>query len=247
MKITLTIGQLRRLVKEAAFKDAPELPLDLAITDAVHQLMSKGKDWYVPVTVTKGRKFKGNGYIIGGRQKSNGGYSGSGVRPLQYYIVTQVWDPSRGCVDEFNGDLGDPGVEEWNVPDDEKFEDLVGYVKSLIKQCVRKCGDDYRHRMFYIRKVLGVSTEVAEELANASAELDDTVEVDEEWEYLQRIQRKRDPNRQEFLISFNDTKFDPLDTLYHRDMRVFAKSEREALAMVRDEHPEFKVTKITLV
>ena len=121
MKITLTIGQLRRLVREAAFDNAPELPLDLAVTDVVHQLMSKGKDYYVPVTVSRGRKFKGNGYIIGQDRKSNGGFAGNGARPLAYYLVSKVWDPDHGCVDEFNGDLGDPGVVEWEISDDKKF------------------------------------------------------------------------------------------------------------------------------
>lgn len=232
---------------------------DDVLDEVVDTLMGK-ESFFEPITVNRGRKFRGNCFYLSSREASNGGFAGNGARPLAYYTINTAWDPQGKQEVQFNGHIGsDNGIDPWEASYDEKATALMDYVDHICAQCVSKCGEDRVYRMRWLRKVLGLPTDLAEDLAkvigpevNENTKITLTIGqlrklVKEHIEFLQRIQRKRDPNRQEFLISFNDTKFDPLDTLYHRDMRVFARNEREALAMVKDEHPEFKVTKITLV
>ena len=249
------------------------------VLDEVVDTLMGSKGFFIPMTVSRGRKFRGNCFWLSQREVSNGGFSGSGVRPKEYYLVNTAWDPAAKREAYFNGDIdwdyfdgkpnmdGSPhdrndsqGIEKWEASYDEKASALMDYVDRICDQCVSRCGNDRVYRMRWLRKVFGLPTDLADKLAGVIGDnlVDESTRITltmgqlkrlvrEELEYLHRFKRRYDPNRREFLIYFNDTKFDPMDSLYHRDMRVFAKDEREALILVRDEHPEFKVTKITRI
>ena len=113
--------------------------------------------YFEPVTITHGRKFRGFGYIVSDREKSNGGFSGSGVRPLKYYNVYRVYVPKTNSFDEFNGDPTDAEIA--TVPPKVFEADLTQYLVGLLEACVKRCGDDIKWRKNYLRKMLGIPFE----------------------------------------------------------------------------------------
>ena len=280
------------------------IPLSDLIDEVVDTLMDV-ENFFVPLTITRGRKFTGNCYWLNSTE-----YSGAYGQAMT--TANCAWDPKTKKEVWFNGSLdGTPGIVKWSVSDLEKSQALRDYVNHAIDVANKRCGSDDTYRMRWLRKVLHIDTDLAQDLSYAvgnknldskwvlyspsqkiyvldfrkypdvdgltgpdvsKAQVFDTEQeawerarkshlthvamdwkpvpfdgtVDEEFKYF-RIKRHYDPDRQEFLISFNDTKFDPMDSLYHRDMRVFARDERMALAQVKDQHPEFKITKVTKI
>ena len=241
-KVTLTLGQLKRLVREAN----EVIPLEFAIDDVVDQLGEK-KEWFKPVVVNHGRKFRGNCYIVGSREVDNGGFAGNGARPLSYYTVYKGWDPAKEEVVSFNeprhGDL-----VEWKVDPQQRLMDMGNYIKSVLQSCILRCGEDFKYRMFYLRKVLGISTEMAEELANASKEYEASPEggkemADEDIQMFPLVRHNPD-GRREYLITFKNTDLGPMDVMYRDTIKLYAKDEKEAVDTLRHKHPEYEVIKI---
>lgn len=120
---------------------------------------------FLPVTVARGRKFRGNGYVFACYDKGNGGYAGSGVRPLLYTTVFQVITPD-GKRDEFNSRASEygrwtlsnvDGVEPWNVSAEQQEKDFLAHVKTVIECCIKRCGSDMKWRANYLCKVLGIT------------------------------------------------------------------------------------------
>lgn len=282
-----------------------QIPLSDLIDEVVDTLMDV-ENFFVPVTVTRGRKFTGNCYWLNSTEYS--GAYGQGIT-----TANCAWDPKTKKEVWFNGSLdGTPGIVKWQVSDLDKSQALRDYVNHAIDAANKRCGSDDVYRMRWLRKVLHIDTDLAQDLSYAvgsknlnskwvlyspsqkiyvldykkypdvdgltgpdvsKAQVFDTEQeawerarknhlthaaldwkpvpmsdkVDEQWAYFQPVKHKNYPNRHEFLISYDDSKFDPLDTLYHRDMRVFARDEKAALAQVKDQHPEFKVTKVTRI
>ena len=129
---------------------------------------------FKPVNVQHGRKFRGLGYVVDQYVKDNGGFSGSGVRPLLFHTVFKVWDPARECYDYYNskhqsefrgGAEDDP--ETVDLPQDRIDADLTRYANKILEACAARCGSDLSWRANYLRKVLGINSVLAEALAQA--------------------------------------------------------------------------------
>ena len=116
---------------------------------------------FVPVEVKHGRKFKGFGYAVDTWEKSNGGFSGSGVRPLKYIEVVKVWIPDTDTFDEYNNFDPDEKVE---IAEDRFMADFLKRVNGVLAAADKRCGSDLRWKTNYIRKVLGVGIDWAQEL-----------------------------------------------------------------------------------
>lgn len=115
---------------------------------------------FCPVRVTKGRKFKGLCYMTESWTKSNGGYSGSGVRPLAYYQSNKGVDAITLEPVFFNGE-----PEVWDVDKDDLRMAKGMYARAVLERCLKRCGKDIKWRTNYLAKVLGCSFEDANALA----------------------------------------------------------------------------------
>ena len=116
---------------------------------------------FTPVEVKHGRKFKGFGYAVDSWEKSNGGFSGSGVRPLKYIEVVKVWIPETDTFDEYNNFDPDEKVE---IAEDRFMADFLKRVNGVLAAADKRCGSDLRWKTNYIRKVLGVGYDWAKKL-----------------------------------------------------------------------------------
>lgn len=129
-------------------------------------------NFFTPVNVTKGRKFKGFGYVTKFDVKGNGGYGygvGASVYPLKYHTVYTIWNPETKEKSEFNGksDNGDLHADTdivLNVPEDKFKADFFNYMIYVVNNAASFC-NDFTYLMRYLRKVLHLSDELAEELA----------------------------------------------------------------------------------
>lgn len=132
---------------------------------------------FYPVNVTRGRKFRGFGYVVSSYVADNGGFANSGVRPLMYHNVYKVWDPAKNAYDYFNGGSSkrgggyserplecEDGVTEPDVPDTTRVPALLEYLEGIVSACKARCGTDLKWRRNYLRKVLGASAAAAEVL-----------------------------------------------------------------------------------
>ena len=148
------------------------------IQEVIDTIITSNK-WFIPMTVSRGRKFRGNCYWLSQREVSNGGFSGSGVRPKQYYMVNTAWDPEGECEVYFNGDVNwdyfdgksdtaPDGIEKWQAPMQKTEDDCRAYVEHILAQCVNRCGKDEVYRMRWLRKVLSLPTDLAEDLAKVA-------------------------------------------------------------------------------
>lgn len=205
------------------------------VLDEVVDTIITNKQWFIPMTVSRGRKFRGNCYWLSQREASNGGFSGSGVRPKEYYMVNTAWDPDTGNEVYFNGEIdwdyfdgksnidGSPhdfntskGIEKWDASYDEKAAALMDYVDHICEQCVRRCGKDEVYRMRWLRKVLGLPTDIAEKLARVADKSDDSTE---------------DPgNREEIELAMREMKESTMVTLTLKQLRRLV---REAHSLFR--------------
>ena len=150
---------------------------------------------FAPVNVKHGRKFRGFGYVVDERVVDNGGFSGSGVRPLAFYAVFKVWDPARKCYDSFNGkssraragaEYSDFHEDEVQVSDAVLLPAFVEYLDGVAKACVSRCGNDLNWRRNYLRCALTTSSEALDILCKA----------------IEREQDEEDPgNREERLLA----------------------------------------------
>ena len=101
---------------------------------------------FTPVEVNHGRKFRGFGYVIDSYEKSNGGFSGSGVRPLKYYEVVRVYIPATKGFDSYNEYTES---EEVHVPEEQRQKNLLDYVNGVLAAARKRCGNDriaYRNK-----------------------------------------------------------------------------------------------------
>ena len=115
---------------------------------------------FKPVRVTKGRKFRGLAYLIESWNKSNGGYSGSGVRPLRYYQANRGVDAITLETVYFNG-----APEIWDVDPQDLAWAKTMWVRGVLERCLKRCGEDKPWRRAYLTKVLGCSYAAAKEIA----------------------------------------------------------------------------------
>lgn len=138
-----------------------ELTINSPIFAKIVEEMRKNVD---PVDVKHGRKFRGFGYVVSTYDKSNGGYSGSGVRPLKYYDVNRVWIPSSDTYDSFNS--FDP-KEVVDVPNEQFSADMFKYVSNIFEAAKKRCGEDVKWRMNYLKKVLGLSYSLVNEIVSS--------------------------------------------------------------------------------
>ena len=135
---------------------------ELTITDPTFATLAD-KVLFTPVEVKHGRKFRGFGYVVGSYEKSNGGYSGSGVRPLKYYEVVRVYIPASKGFDSYNEYVESEKVE---IPEGQRRKDLLEYVNGVLKAALKRCGNDRKWRANYLRKVLEISGEPVVTLLN---------------------------------------------------------------------------------
>lgn len=134
--------------------------------------------FFTPVNVTKGRKFKGFGYVTKSDVKGNGGYGygvGAGVYPLKYHSVYTVWNPATNEKAEFNGKSSDCDLHAdtevvMDVPADKFKADFFNYMIYVVNNAASFC-NDFTYLMRYLRKVLHLSDELADELAKEVDEL----------------------------------------------------------------------------
>lgn len=118
---------------------------------------------FIPVHVTKGRKFKGYAYMTESWNASNGGYACSGIRPLRYYRCNKGVDAITLEPVFFNGE-----PEDWDVDKDDLKMTKRMYIRRILEACVKRCGGDYKWRANYLRKVLGCNSVDAASLACAA-------------------------------------------------------------------------------
>ena len=118
---------------------------------------------FMPVHVTKGRKFKGYAYMTESWNASNGGYSGSGVYPRVYYRCNKGVDAITLEPVYFNGE-----PEDWDVEQSDLKWAKTMYVRRILEACVKRCGEDYKWRANYLQKVLGCNSVDAASLACAA-------------------------------------------------------------------------------
>lgn len=120
---------------------------------------------FIPVHVTKGRKFKGYAYMTESWRASNGGYARSGCRPLAYYRSNKGVDAITLEPVYFNGEPEAWGVEESDLALAKRM-----YIRRILEACVKRCGEDYMWRANYLQKVLGCNSVDAASLACAAEE-----------------------------------------------------------------------------
>lgn len=130
---------------------------ELTITDPTFTAL------FTPVEVKHGRKFRGFGYAMDSYEKSNGGFSGSGVRPLKYYEVVRVYIPTTKGFDSYNEYKES---EEVQIPEEQRQKDLLDYVNGVLAAARKRCGNDRKWRANYLRKVLGISGDTVVALLN---------------------------------------------------------------------------------
>lgn len=111
---------------------------------------------FIPVEVNFGRKFRGRGFWIRDYEKSNGGYAGSGIRPLAYYTVSVVIVPETLEKSEFNGSINSEKVFLWDsISKAEVENEFRKWISGIAKACIARCGSDMKWRANYMRKVAG--------------------------------------------------------------------------------------------
>lgn len=127
---------------------------------------------FKPVSVTRGRKFKGNCFVVETWMVSNGGFSGSGVYPRIYYQKNKAWDPAASAFVYFNGHEGQRGLDEWKISEDAMLTAFKQYVAHWLYFCTHRCGSDMEWRANYLRSVFHCHAETAQDLAQESTKIE---------------------------------------------------------------------------
>lgn len=90
---------------------------------------------FIPVRITRGRKFKGDAFIIPGEFVSRFGYAGSGVCPLQITRKVKIWDPAKKVTDWINVDY----CEDRDLAPEAREAQWLDYVRSIIASTIAWC------------------------------------------------------------------------------------------------------------
>lgn len=111
---------------------------------------------FIPIEVSRGRKFRGRCFWVSEYAKSNCGYAGSGVRPLAYYPVSVVIVPGTLEKSEYNGHVNSEDVIPWDSISKAEVEaEFAKWIAGIAKACIARCGSDMKWRANYMRKVAG--------------------------------------------------------------------------------------------
>lgn len=200
---------------------------DDLIQEVVDTIITSNK-WFIPMTVSRGRKFRGNCYWLS---------------QTVDYIINTAWDPEKEREVYFNGEVdwdyfngkfntAPYGIEKWQVPMQKMEDDCRAYVEHILSQCVKRCGNDEVYRMRWLRKVLSLPTDLAEDLAKVAepstpepmfgedpasdAEVWKDMRNDPEWS---DNLRKRHPNYWQALVDHFDESIEWIPTHRKQDGR----------------------------
>lgn len=90
---------------------------------------------FVPVRVSRGRKFRGDAYRLAGGYVYTRGYANSGIDPRRSTFYAKLWDPASKQTAYCNEDF----LEDRTVPQETFEADMKAYADFVISSTVEWC------------------------------------------------------------------------------------------------------------